>query len=99
MEAGEEMGEDEGEDGEEEEEEFTFPPIRDRAERSRAGMIPIFAFFLGGGGGAYPLACAFVCLGSIFGLIVLSYNRERILKGFGRRRRRRHESLLPHPKK
>ena len=50
MEAGEEMGEDEGEDGEEEEEEFTFPPIRDRAERSRAGMIPIFAFFLGGGG-------------------------------------------------
>ena len=64
MEAGEEMGEDEGEDeGDdgEEEEEFTFPPIRDRAERSRAGMIPIFAFFLGGGGGCLS-ACVCVCL-------------------------------------
>ena len=67
MEAGEEMGEDEGEDGEEEEEEFTFPPIRDRAERSRAGMIPIFAFFLGGGG--CLSACVCVCL---FGFDIFS---------------------------
>ena len=55
MEAGEEMGggegEDEDEEEEEEEEEFNLPPIRDRAERSRAGMIPIFAFFWGRGGG------------------------------------------------
>ena len=62
MEAGEEMGEGEGEDEdgdeEEEEEEFNLPPIRDRAERSRAGMITIFAFF----GGGRLSACVCVCL-------------------------------------
>ena len=72
MEAGEEMGEGEGEDQdgeeEEEEEEFILPPIRDRAERSRAGMIPIFAFFWGRGGGCLS-ACVCVCL---FGFDIFS---------------------------